>query len=195
MALANGRNYVESWFHTFVLLDEDGVAIHDYPICIPTAPFVERQSKSQAQDTKTAMAESHKFAVSMSRPLLASLSLMNLKNIEIVDEPSNISRPYRRHLERQGKPFVSKIKTLWIKPLSVKVKKGEKVPRDQLIRVSPALHLSRGTFHEYGPKYGKGLLFGKYEGRYWIQPHVKGNRTRGTVQKQYVVAAPAQEVE
>lgn len=48
-------------------------------------------------------------------------------------------------------------------------------------------HVCRGHFAEYGPKYGKGLLFGKYEGRFYVPPHVKGNKDRGTVEKDYEV--------
>lgn len=50
-------------------------------------------------------------------------------------------------------------------------------------------HVCRGHFAEYGPKYGKGLLFGKYEGRFYVPPHVKGKRENGVVEKDYEVRA------
>lgn len=52
------------------------------------------------------------------------------------------------------------------------------------------LHFCRGHFAEYGPKYGKGLLFGKHEGRFYVPPHIKGNAKNGVVDKDYEVAAP-----
>jgi len=48
-------------------------------------------------------------------------------------------------------------------------------------------HVCRGHFAEYGPKYGKGKLFGKYEGRFFIPPHVKGKAESGIVDKDYEV--------
>lgn len=53
-----------------------------------------------------------------------------------------------------------------------------------------ALHICRGHFAEYGPEYGKGKLFGKLEGRYWIPQHVKGSAQQGIVQKDYRIVAP-----
>jgi hypothetical protein len=47
------------------------------------------------------------------------------------------------------------------------------------------VHSCRGHFSEYGPEFGKGLLFGKYEGRFWVPPHMKGRRGNGTVYKEY----------
>lgn len=50
-------------------------------------------------------------------------------------------------------------------------------------------HMCRGHFAEYGPKYGKGKLFGKYEGRFFVPPHMKGDAKNGTVLKDYEVRA------
>jgi len=49
-------------------------------------------------------------------------------------------------------------------------------------------HMCRGHFSEYGPKYGKGLLFGKYEGRFYVPPHTKGDAKNGRVHKDYKVS-------
>lgn len=48
-------------------------------------------------------------------------------------------------------------------------------------------HVCRGHFAEYGPKYGKGKLFGRLEGRFYIPPHMKGNAKNGVVEKDYEV--------
>lgn len=46
------------------------------------------------------------------------------------------------------------------------------------------VHLCRGHFSTYTED---APLFGKYVGRYWIPPHVRGDRSSGIVQKDYVV--------
>lgn len=50
-------------------------------------------------------------------------------------------------------------------------------------------HVCRGHFAEYGERYGKGKLFGRYEGRFYIPPHMKGDKKNGVVEKDYEVAA------
>lgn len=44
----------------------------------------------------------------------------------------------------------------------------------------------RGSFGRYGPKYGRGLLFGKYEGQFWRPAHARGAGD-GVEQKDYVL--------
>lgn len=48
-------------------------------------------------------------------------------------------------------------------------------------------HVCRGHFAEYGPDFGKGLLFGRLAGRFYIPPHVRGNTEYGEVAKDYLV--------
>ena len=42
------------------------------------------------------------------------------------------------------------------------------------------LHVVRGHFARYGPEFDRGLLFGKYAGRFWIQGHARGSAEAGT---------------
>ena len=49
------------------------------------------------------------------------------------------------------------------------------------------LHVVRGHMARYGPKYDRGLLFGKYEGKFWIQPHAKGRAEVGERQHTYLI--------
>ena len=44
-------------------------------------------------------------------------------------------------------------------------------------------HVCRGHFAEYGPQFGKGLLFGKHAGRFFVPPHLKGKKEYGVVEK------------
>lgn len=48
-------------------------------------------------------------------------------------------------------------------------------------------HVCRGHFAEYGPEFGKGLLFGRLAGRFYIPPHVRGDAKNGVVEKDYEV--------
>lgn len=50
-------------------------------------------------------------------------------------------------------------------------------------------HVCRGHFSEYGPQFGKGKLFGKLEGRFFIPPHMKGKKENGIAEKDYLVPA------
>lgn len=51
---------------------------------------------------------------------------------------------------------------------------------------SCALHSVRGHWAQYGSE-GKGKLFGKYEGEFWIPSHERGDPTLGQVKSTYVV--------
>lgn len=47
-------------------------------------------------------------------------------------------------------------------------------------------HIVRGYFAEYGVN-GRGLLFGKHAGRYWIPPHIRGIEGPGVILKDYAI--------
>jgi hypothetical protein len=53
-----------------------------------------------------------------------------------------------------------------------------------------ALHRCRGHFARYGPKYNRGRLFGKLEGRFWIPETERGNPEHGEVKHVYNVNPP-----
>lgn len=53
------------------------------------------------------------------------------------------------------------------------------------------LHKCRGHIARYGPKWGNGLLFGKYEGEYVIPSCVKGKKSNGETHPNYCIKAPA----
>jgi hypothetical protein len=51
-------------------------------------------------------------------------------------------------------------------------------------------HFCRGHFAEYGPEFNKGLLFGKYSGRFYVPPCFKGDNKNGIVEKDYEIRSP-----
>lgn len=114
----------------------------------------------------------------LSYPILFSVSLMNCKNMGLVDE--KLSRQYRRKLERQGKPVIT-YKTLDIAPFRAQVKRETEPGESQ---IKHALHICRGNFATYTDD---APLFGKHTGTYWRPMHVRGSKQHGEVKKDYRV--------
>jgi len=48
-----------------------------------------------------------------------------------------------------------------------------------------AEHGVLGHFANYGAEFGRGLLFGKYSGRFYVPPHQRGNPAYGIIDKTY----------
>jgi hypothetical protein len=101
--------------------------------------------------------------------VLQSFNFLNCRNVELV-EPKR-ERHVRRRLERTG----VRIHTINVFPAGRTVRRdanGEAVGGTPLASV-------RGHFASYGPEYDRGLLFGKYAGRFWISAHVRGASENG----------------
>lgn len=109
--------------------------------------------------------------------MLATLDLCNCVNVVVEHPVRPMARPMRRRLERTGVRFSE----IHIRPISKSYRgKGPGVPLSEM----PA-HSVRGHFNEYGVN-GKGLLFGKISGRFWIPPHVRGSKEQGEILQSYV---------
>lgn len=120
---------------------------------------------------------------------LFAFSLMHCTNVRQVevDPRSLMSRQQRRDMERRKKePILYKV--LEIKPLG-SYRRGTTAAQGE--GRTKRLHHVRGHFSEYGPEYGKGKLFGKYEGRFFIPPHIRGDLQEGTVAKTYKLGKPS----
>jgi hypothetical protein len=107
--------------------------------------------------------------------LLGTLNFMNCRNVALV-EPQR-PRPERRRLASMGVT----VKTLSVFPVG-KAAIGRAAER---YGAGTPLTSVRGTFRKYGPKYDRGLLFGKYEGQFWVPQHARGSAEHGTVEKDY----------
>ena len=108
--------------------------------------------------------------------LLQTLNLCNCTNVAVA-EPDR-PRAERRRLARHGVT----VNEIHIRPIG-RSYRGKGVPLSE----GAPLASVRGHFNEYGPKYGKGLLFGKYEGRFWIPQHLRGSAEIGEAEHSYVV--------
>lgn len=107
----------------------------------------------------------------------AALNFLNASNVEIA-EPHR-QRPIRRRLARTGVT----VQTIVVRPPGKRravsseprpIEVGEQV-------FSPV----RGHFARYGPEYDRGLLFGKYAGKFWIPAHARG---QGDEDRDYVLS-------
>lgn len=112
-----------------------------------------------------------------------ALSFLHCKNV-VVEKSAPTPLKLQRARARSGKPPISRYHTLRIG--------GFKERREGATPVAgeysgKSLHICRGHFNRYGPEFGKGLLFGKHSGRFWIPSHTKGSDEIGTVEKDYLM--------
>lgn len=106
--------------------------------------------------------------------LLGALNFLNCRNVTI-GEPVR-PRAQRRRLERMG----IQVHEILITALGRSTRSG----RNEEPGATPLTSV-RGHFAEYGPRYEKGLLFGKLEGRFWIPQHARGASEFGESEHNY----------
>jgi hypothetical protein len=111
--------------------------------------------------------------------LNAALLLLNCKNIETEDNqpPSKLNRKRSKN----GKQELFTYKTLVLRlPSNRKQTHGNDDVNNNITRI----HLCRGHFKIFTED---APLFGRYTGLYWWDPHVRGDKTKGLVVKDYIV--------
>lgn len=113
---------------------------------------------------------------------LLALTFLNCRNVQIIQPPL----PTKKRLPRKLK-FESRYHQ--IKVNAIGQRRWPTIP-GRPTGISQSLHIVRGHFRQYGPDYGKGLLFGKYAGRYWVASHLKGDPTTGLVTSDYEINPP-----
>lgn len=107
--------------------------------------------------------------------LLATFNFLNCRNVQLV-EPHR-PRAMQRRIARHG----FRVSELSVTPIG---RSTRSEPSGNHIALP--LHSVRGHFAEYG-KNGKGLLFGKLAGRYWIPQHARGQAEVGVVAQKFTV--------
>jgi len=108
-----------------------------------------------------------------------AITFLNMRNVDVL-EPVR-SRPVRRRLGRTG----VHVHEIHVTPVG---RWRRRLGSSEPVRLgSMPLHMVRGHVARYGPRWGRGLLFGKYEGEYWIPPHTAGRDTDGESRSDYVV--------
>ena len=110
-------------------------------------------------------------------PLFA-YNLLNCSNVILVDEPSR-SRSLARRIARTG-----------VTLSEIHVLRQGTTRKSSSATTAPAgstrLHSVRGHTARYGVE-GRGLLFGRIAGRFWIPQHVRGDSAYGEVEQIYRV--------
>lgn len=111
--------------------------------------------------------------------LLGSLNFLNCRNVELV-EPER-PRPQRRRLDRIG----VKVTEINVFPMGKQTRSGKGKPSAG-VPLTPV----RGHFAHYGaccPHHEpRGLLFGKYEGKFYVPQHARGSTDHGEYRQESV---------
>jgi hypothetical protein len=115
-------------------------------------------------------------------PSLFAISLLHCKNVELKTQipPAPLSKKYEK---KHGFPLV-RYKILEIEPMK-RILRTE--GQSGTLGLKHALHICRGHFKTFG---SDKRLFGKYEGTYWWESHVRGNPAQGIVVKDYSINPP-----
>ena len=121
-----------------------------------------------------------------------AFSLLHCRNVKAVevDPRSQMTRQQIRDHERKKRPFVV-YNVIEVKPFGSYRKGVKETEGEGRIK---RLHQVRGHFAEYGDEYGKGKLFGRYSGRFYIPPHARGDFQNGVVASTYKIAKKTEEV-
>jgi hypothetical protein len=110
--------------------------------------------------------------------VLSVLNFLNCRNIALVDAPVR-DRAQRRRLDRLG-VRVSTLNVFAAGETRRTDRAGDPVGGVPLTSV-------RGHFAHYGPQYDRALLFGKYEGRFYVPQHARGSADLGEVEQRFVL--------
>lgn len=110
---------------------------------------------------------------------LYSLNFLNCANVHaaVPERP----RAERRRVERASRGV--EIHELVVTPKGRKPSARHAQP---LVRSDLPAHSVRGHFSEYGVN-GKGLLFGKHSGRFWVPQHVRGSIEHGEIEQRFTL--------
>ena len=114
-------------------------------------------------------------------PTCLALSFMHCRNVRVqeISPPPKLAKAHQR---RRRRPLL----TYHVLEIDHMKSVLEREGRASTSGLQKALHICRGHFATYG-KDGKGLLFGKHSGRYWIPMHTRGSVEQGMVVKDYAV--------
>jgi hypothetical protein len=104
--------------------------------------------------------------------LNAAFNFLSCTNVEVA-EPVR-AFPVRRRLRRHKVT----VQTIVVRPPGKRTAAAAFAGRHPrpVDDLDTPLTSVRGTFAHYGPQWGAGLLFGKYSGKFWRPPYVRGQR-------------------
>ena len=111
-----------------------------------------------------------------------ALTFAHCKNVALQDHHTPPKVAKKR--AKAGKPIGTTYKTLLIDPMKETLRTEGGIEKNGLKK---ALHICRGHFATYTEDKP---LFGKITGTFWKPMHVRGNKKRGEVKKDYAIGAP-----
>jgi hypothetical protein len=115
-------------------------------------------------------------------PTFLALTFIHCRNIQTV-QPQREGKFQKIWFQKTGKPLV-RYHEIQLTPIR-KIIEGEGNLAG--VGMKKALHTVRGHFVHYGEKYGTGKLFGKYDGRYFVPQHARGDLKSGEIKQSYNV--------
>jgi hypothetical protein len=133
----------------------------------PEEPFIQEVTVDTDHELTIHQVASELYAL---HPMFMGFSLMHCNNVEVVRV--YIPHKLKRVRMRRNKPELHSYRVVHVLPMNVhkKVERSIELGSDASIG---QVAIRRGSYATYGPRYGHGLLFGKYEGVYWRPGIVK----------------------
>lgn len=133
------------------------------------------------------------YICSMSRPtpdeaaietavVTKAITFLNCRNVEVL--PPSRPKPERKRIDRYG----VRVSEIHVMPAGAWRRRDGR-PQPVRLGSSTPYGTVRGHVAKYGPAYGRKLLFGKYEGEFWIPQHARGSAEAGVVKHEYEVEA------
>lgn len=153
----------------YIYHDKDGMSkslmIHAGMMPVP---FETRMDEMQRRDELTWI----------TFPIIYALMLCHCKNTGLVvhRKPSHIKQSMRK---RKKKSPLYEFKRVNIESILIK-----SIPSGNKTDIKHAMHTCCGHFKTYTKERP---LMGKHVGTYWFAPHIRGSRSEGIIEKEYVV--------
>lgn len=120
--------------------------------------------------------------------VLAVLDFLHLKNATTEEQP--IDRRHAKHCHRRfgTKQAGYTFRTVCID--SEPLRQYQRRIAESVRAGTMPLHKVRGTYTKYGAEHGRGLLFGKFSGKFFHRPHLRGKSENGIVHKDFKLRQP-----
>lgn len=109
----------------------------------------------------------------------ASFNFLGAVNVDVA-EPAR-PRPLRRRIARTG----VQVQTIVVRPPGKR--RGKSAVARPIDTLETVLSPVRGHWSHYGPAFNRGLLFGKYAGKFWVPAFARGSAEHGEIRRDYIL--------